>query len=80
MYKDITDVEGIRVGHAQDYSAATGCTVILCEKGVVAGAHIGGTAAGIRQAEALLPLHLVEQAHAILLSGGSAKANPVITL
>ncbi|MBW2306976.1 MAG: P1 family peptidase [Deltaproteobacteria bacterium] len=72
MHNAITDVEGIRVGHAQDFSAATGCTVVLCEEGAVAGAYIGGSAAGIRQVEALMPLHLVEQAHAVLLSGGSA--------
>ncbi len=29
----ITDIENIKIGHAQDYENATGCTVILCEKG-----------------------------------------------
>lgn len=31
----ITDIEGIRVGNAQDTEAGTGCTVIICEKVVV---------------------------------------------
>ena len=33
----ITDVPGIRVGHADDPQALTGCTVILCERGAVGG-------------------------------------------
>ena len=31
----ITDVPGIRVGHAHDAEAVTGCTVVLSEKGAV---------------------------------------------
>jgi len=72
MNNAITDVEGIRVGHAQDFSAATGCTVVLCEEGAIAGVYIGGTAAGTRQVEALMPLHLVDRAHAVFLTGGSS--------
>ena len=36
-YDAITDVLGIKVGHYADKKAATGCTVILCEQGAVAG-------------------------------------------
>jgi len=68
----ITDVPGIKVGHASDFKALTGCTVILCEEGAFGAIDIRGTAAGTRQIDALTPLHLVDKIHAILLAGGSA--------
>jgi L-aminopeptidase/D-esterase-like protein len=68
----ITDVPGIRVGHASDLKALTGCTVILCEDGAVGVAEVRGTASGTRQMDALSLLHLVDRIHAVLLSGGSA--------
>lgn len=68
----ITDVPGIKVGHASDFKTLTGCTVILCEEGAIGGVDIRGTAAGTRQLDALTHLHLVDKIHAILLSGGSA--------
>ncbi len=71
-FNAITDVPGIKVGHASDFKALTGCTVILCEEGAVGGVDIRGTAAGTRQIDALTLLHLVDKVHAILLAGGSA--------
>lgn len=68
----ITDVPGIEVGHAQDDEALTGCTVILCRKGAVAGVDVRGGAPGTRETDLLNPINLVEQVHAILLAGGSA--------
>jgi L-aminopeptidase/D-esterase-like protein len=68
----ITDVPGIEVGHAQNDEALTGCTVILCRKGAVAGVDVRGGAPGTRETDLLNPLNLVEKAHAILLAGGSA--------
>jgi L-aminopeptidase/D-esterase-like protein len=68
----ITDVPGIKVGHASDFKALTGCTVILCEEGATAGVDIRGTATGTRQIDALNHLHLVDKIQAVLLSGGSA--------
>lgn len=68
----ITDVPGIRVGHAQNDEAFTGCTVILCEAGAVGGVDQRGGAPGTRETDALHPLHLVERVHAVVLSGGSA--------
>jgi L-aminopeptidase/D-esterase-like protein len=70
--RSITDVAGICVGHAQDEEALTGCTVVLCEEGSVAGVDQRGGAPGTRETDLLRPMHLVEQVHAILLSGGSA--------
>ncbi len=71
-FNAITDIPGIKVGHASDFKALTGCTVILCEEGAIGGVDIRGTAAGTRQIDALTLLHLVDKIHAILLAGGSA--------
>jgi len=68
----ITDVPGIKVGHAHDGEALTGCTVILCERGAVGGVDQRGGAPGTRETDPLRPMHLVQKVHAILLSGGSA--------
>jgi len=72
MNNSITDVPGIRVGHAQNDEALTGCTVILCEGGAVGGVDQRGGAPGTRETDLLRPMHLVEKAHAVLLTGGSA--------
>jgi len=68
----ITDVGGIAVGHAQDEDALTGCTVILCRTGAMAGVDIRGGAPGTRETDLLDPVNLVEKVHAVLLAGGSA--------
>lgn len=68
----ITDVRGIEVGHAQDEEALTGCTVIICPKGAVAGVDVRGSAPGTRETDLLDPVNLVEKVHAIVLAGGSA--------
>ncbi len=68
----ITDVRGIEVGHAQNEEALTGCTVILCRKGAVAGVDVRGGAPGTRETDLLNPINLVQKVHAIVLAGGSA--------
>lgn len=68
----ITDVRGIEVGHAQDEEALTGCTVILCRRGAVAGVDVRGGAPGTRETDLLNPINLVDRVHAIVLAGGSA--------
>jgi L-aminopeptidase/D-esterase-like protein len=68
----ITDVEGIRVGHASDQRALTGCTVALCEDGAIGAVSVRGWAPGTRETDLLRPGMLVEEVHAVLLSGGSA--------
>ncbi len=68
----ITDVPGIKVGHAQDEQALTGCTVVLVEDGAVCGVDVRGSAPGTRETDLLSPVNLVQQVHAICLSGGSA--------
>jgi L-aminopeptidase/D-esterase-like protein len=68
----ICDVPGLRVGHAQDEVARTGCTVILPDRPAVAGVDVRGSAPGSREIEALKPVRLVQEIHGILLTGGSA--------
>ena len=68
----ITDVRGIEVGQAQNEEALTGCTVILCRKGAVAGVDVRGGAPGTRETDLLNPINLVEKVHGIVLAGGSA--------
>ena len=68
----ITDVSGLHLGHAQDPDALTGCTVILCENGATGGVDQRGGAPGTRETDALHPLHIVTQVHAVVLTGGSA--------
>ena len=70
--RTLTDVHGIEVGHAQDHESLTGCTVILCRKGAVAGVDVRGSAPGTRETDLLDPINLVQKVHAIVLSGGSA--------
>ncbi len=68
----ITDIAGLRVGHFSDSRRPTGCTVLLCEAGAVAGVDVRGAAPGTRETDLLHPLATLELVHAILLTGGSA--------
>ena len=68
----ITAVPGLRVGHWTNRRAATGCTVVLSEGGAVAAVDVRGGAPGTRETDVLRLGNLVENAHAVLLSGGSA--------
>lgn len=70
---DITNVHGIRVGQAQNEAARTGVTVVLGPReGAIAGVSVRGAAPGTRETDVLKPGNLVEVAHAVVLSGGSA--------
>jgi L-aminopeptidase/D-esterase-like protein len=68
----ITDIQGIKVGHAQDVKGGSGCTVVLCEAGAVAGVDVRGGAPATRETDLLRPVNTVEKIHAVMLSGGSA--------
>jgi L-aminopeptidase/D-esterase-like protein len=68
----ITSIPGLRIGHAHDPQALTGCTVVLCEGGAVGGVDQRGGAPGTRETDAMHTLHLVRQVHAVVLAGGSA--------
>lgn len=68
----ITDVAGIEVGHYSETRRPTGCSVVLARQGAVAGVDVRGAAPGTRETDLLEPCNLVQQVHAVLLSGGSA--------
>lgn len=72
MHDDITDIPNIRVGHDTNLEAGTGCTVIICDTPAVGGVDVRGGAPATRETDLLRPLHMVEEVHAILLTGGSA--------
>jgi len=70
--KGLTDIPGIRVGHASDFDALTGCTAILFDGGAVGGIDVRGSATGSAELDVLSPLHVDAQVDAIVLAGGSA--------
>ena len=68
----ITDIENIKIGNAQNIEAATGCTVIICERGANTSLDVRGGGPASRESELTKPLATTEVIHAVLLSGGSA--------
>ncbi|NEY90537.1 P1 family peptidase [Tabrizicola oligotrophica] len=68
----ITDVEGLRVGHAQDARLRSGCTVLVGERPFAAAVNVMGGAPGTRETDLLAPDRLVQEVDALVLSGGSA--------
>lgn len=68
----LTAVPGIRVGHASDLNAATGCTVVLCPENTVGAVDVRGGAPGTRETDLLQPQNMVQYVNAVLLAGGSA--------
>ncbi len=71
----LTDVTGIRVGHATRIGAGwlSGTTVVLAPPdGAVGGVDVRGGGPGTRETDLLDPRNLVERVHAVVLSGGSA--------
>jgi len=68
----ITDIEGISVGHASDFGAVTGCTVILFDKPAIGAIDLRGGGTSTRQIDSLLSHNTFGKVHAILLTGGSA--------
>ena len=68
----LTDIPGIRVGHADDAPAASGVTAILFDEPFVTAVDIRGGGPGTRETDLLDPARTVEGIDAIVLSGGSA--------
>jgi len=68
----LTAVPGVKVGQYTLSERPTGCTVILVEDGATAGVDVRGAAPATRETDLLEPVNLVQQIHAIVLSGGSA--------
>jgi L-aminopeptidase/D-esterase-like protein len=67
----ITDVPGIRVGHAADAVALTGVSVVLCDTAAVAGVELRGWANDVIGLDYLDPRHLVGTVQGVVLGGGS---------
>jgi L-aminopeptidase/D-esterase-like protein len=70
--RSLTAVPGIKVGHVTLAARPTGCTVILAEAGAVTGVDVRGAAPATKETDLLRPGNIVQTAHAIVLSGGSA--------
>src|SRR6202162_5945219 len=68
----ITDIPGLRVGHAGDAKLGSGTTVVLFDAAVVAAIDVRGGGPGTRETALLDPAQTVEGIDAITLSGGSA--------
>jgi L-aminopeptidase/D-esterase-like protein len=68
----LTDIPGIRVGHAQDLAVRSGVTAILFDRPVVASVDVRGGGPGTRETDLLDPERTVERIDALVLSGGSA--------
>jgi len=63
--------DGVTVGHFSDPVGRTGCTVLLCPAGGVAGVDVRGGAPGTFATDALRTGTVVDLAHGVLLTGGS---------
>lgn len=67
----ILDVKGLSIGQAHDVSVKTGVTVIIPDAPATCSVAVSGGGPGTREVSALQDGGLIEQAHAIVLSGGS---------
>ena len=68
----LTDVAGLRVGHAGDARIASGVTVVIFDEPAMASIAVAGGAPGLRDTALLAPGMSVERIDALVLSGGSA--------
>ena len=68
----ITDVAGLRVGHADDHRIASGVTAVIFDEPAIASIAVSGGAPGLRDTELLQPGMSVERVDALVLAGGSA--------
>src|SRR5271154_2372189 len=68
----LTDIAGVRVGHADDAELASGVTAVMFDKPAVAAIDVRGGGPGIRDGALLDPVNVIEQIDAIALAGGSA--------
>lgn len=68
----LTDIAGVRVGHADDAALASGVTAILFDRPAVASVDIRGGGPGTRDSSLLDPVNTVDAIHGLALAGGSA--------
>lgn len=67
----ITDIPGLRVGHAQDEKLGSGVTALIFDSPAIASIAVQGGAPGLRDTGLLEPGMTVERIDALVLSGGS---------
>ncbi|GEP11495.1 P1 family peptidase [Methylobacterium gnaphalii] len=72
MRNSITDIAGIRVGHAGDERLGSGVTALLFDRPAVAAVDVRGGGPGTRETDLLDPASTVEAIDALSLAGGSA--------
>jgi L-aminopeptidase/D-esterase-like protein len=72
MLNSITDVPGVRVGHAGDAKLGSGVTAVIFDAAMVASVDVRGGGPGTRETALLDPAQTIEGIDAIVLSGGSA--------
>lgn len=68
----LTDIPGLKVGHATDLARATGTTAVIFDQPAVCAVDVRGGAPGSRDTELLRPDKTVQTVDAVVLSGGSA--------
>jgi L-aminopeptidase/D-esterase-like protein len=68
----ITDVPGLKVGHAEDLRLGSGATAVIFDEPAVASIDVRGGGPGTRETALLDPAQTVQGIDAITLSGGSA--------
>lgn len=68
----LTDIAGVRVGHADDKALASGVTAVIFDKPTVAAIDVRGGGPGTRDCALLDVVNTVERIDAIALAGGSA--------
>jgi L-aminopeptidase/D-esterase-like protein len=72
MQNLLTDIAGVRVGHADDAGLASGATAVVFDTPAVAAIDVRGGGPGIRDGAVLDLANTVERIDAIALAGGSA--------
>src|SRR6187402_1692188 len=72
MHNLLTDIAGVRVGHADNAQLASGVTAILFDRPAVASMDVRGGGPGTRESALLDPVNTVDGIDGIALSGGSA--------
>src|SRR6195952_504445 len=68
----LTDIPGVRVGHADDRTLASGVTAVIFDEPAVAAIDVRGGGPGTREGALLDLANTVDRIDAIALSGGSA--------
>ncbi len=68
----LTDIAGVRVGHADDAALASGVTAVIFDSPAVASMDVRGGGPGTREGALLDPANTVDRIDAIALAGGSA--------